>query len=491
MALWRYDTNNPAITIAAPAEAGSFTAYRADNTASYWNYEEGLKILNHGANTGRLTIGGGSGLLDMWDGGWFGSRLTVVNESEASAADIVNAGEVKVRDFVLETAGIPSGMSYFTHESGTLEVMVQIELGGIGGVSGDEAIFRQGGGTLSVGHTDFGLQIGYGTSNTKGTFILDDGTSSISAITFAHPDSVFEFNNGTFQSGARDVAWKSWDQLTPAGMLQLAETGTHTFDVAAGQTMTIGAEVQLVDKPGEKGTLVKTGAGTLALDTASSNSGSMDIQQGVLSLSTTGLDSELQLLVDSSATVVLGYAGTNAISALSFAGGGTWAASGVWGAPGSGAEHESSRFSGTGRLLVLGLVPPVVWAETYFTEGEISSGLAMGNRDPDGDGMDNLFEYALGGNPDIDDASGILPVAEFTTDWLTFVYNRRRDAASRGLGYAPAYKLDLTSTNGWVLFDPTWEKGSVPLDSEFETVTNEVDISSVDQAFIRLEITAD
>jgi len=137
---------------------------------------------------------------------------------------------------------------------------------------------------------------------------------------------------------------------------------------------------------------------------------------------------------------------------------------------------------------VLGLVPPASWAEIYFTEVEIATGLSMGNQDPEGDGMDNLFEYALGGNPTIDDASAVRPVAGFAPDWLTYVYRRRLDAASRGLSYSPVYKLDLTSTNGWIPFEPAWETGASPIDPDFETVTNEVDISGVDQAFIRLEI---
>jgi len=367
--------------------------------------------------------------------------------------------------------------------------MVQIELGATA-ESGDEAIFRQSGGTVTVNHDTFGLQIGYGAV-AKGAFILDGGTNSISTITFAHVDSVFDFNNGVFQSGERDVVWKSWDQATPAGALRLAGTGEHVFNIAAGRTMTLDAEVQLADKPGEKGTLVKTGAGTLALDTESSNSGTMDIQQGVLALSTIGLDSELQLLVDAAASVVLGYAGTNVISALSFDGGATWAASGVWGATGSGAQYESSLLSGTGRMRVLGLVPPVSWSETYFTEAEIAVGLAMGDQDPDGDGMDNLFEYAIGGNPRIDDVASVRPVAEFTVDWLTYVYNRRIDAASLGLEYGLAYDLDLADTNDWIYVGGAWETGTNTISAEFEAITNEVDLSGVDQGFIRLEIRAD
>jgi len=479
--LWNYDTNHPSITITTPAATSSFTASR-NNTSDYWN-TEGLKILNYGGNTGSLTVGGGTGLLDLWDYGWFGSALTIINDNEAEAANLVNAGEIKVRTVMVDTLGIPSNKSYFTHEAGILTVQVQIDLGGAH-EAGDEAIFRQSGGTVNVLHNDgWGLDIGE-ASLAKGTYILDAGTCSVSTITFAHPDSVFEFNGGAIQSGARDVV------LQGHGTVQLAATGTQTIEVAAGQTMTFGTDVTLADKPGEHGTLIKTGEGTLALNSTGSNSGWILVQQGILSLSTTGLDPKLALGVIPDATVHLGFAGTDTIAALTFDGA-TWETHGTWGALGSGAEHTSPRFSGTGLLRVLEQTPTASWAETYFSEEELAAGLADGTLDSDGDGLSNIAEFAIGGNPRSNDAASVLPEAEATQDQLTYIYQRRRDAASLGMEYGLSYKADIASTNDWIYVGGAWETGTNAVDAEYEAITNEVDISAVGNAFLRLEITVE
>ncbi len=453
--LWQYDDSNPVITINGSAEAATFTATPTVEHG-FDNHEYGLKMENGGS----LSVGGGTGTLDLWADGWWGSRLTIVNGSEVGAADIIEADLVKVRDFLLDTAGIVSGKSYFTHDSGALEVMVQIELGGAH-EAGDEAVFCQSGGTVSVGHDTYGLEIGE-ASVVKGSYILDGGTCAISTVTFAHADSVFEFNDGTFQGGAREGVWKG------TGTLQLAETGTHTFEVDAGQTMTINSTVQLTDKPGEKGTLTKTGAGTLALNALPQISGTIDLQEGVLALN---------------------YSGTNAITELSFDGGATWAASGVWGSTGSGAEHESSRLSGSGLLLVeTAQVPPASWAETYFTEEEISDGLATAEQDPDGDGMNNLIEYALGGHPRVDDAAVKLPSGNIQTETMNYIYNRRRNAAALGLTYGLSHTFDLADTNGWIYVGHSWEVGNGIIDADFESATNALNISSDDTGFIRLDV---
>jgi len=452
-ASWIYDNSNPVITIDAPAEALSFTASPVEFHGSA-NGVYGLKIVNGG----RLDVGGA---LDLWADGWWGSRLTIINTNEAAAADIVNADSIRVRDMMIDTDAYDK--SYFTHESGTLEVMVQIELGAWP-TAGDEAIFRQSGGSVrSAMDTDFGLEIGENAVG-QGAYIFDGGTCSFAVVKFAHTNSVFEFNNGTFQSEARDVLWKG------TGTLQLAGSGTHIFDVASGRTMTLESTVLLADKPGESGSLVKTGTGTLALNAVPQISGSIDLQAG---------------------TLALNYTGTNAISALSFDSGATWADTGVWGATGSGVEHESARLSGAGSLRVVGRVPPDSWAEIHFTVAEINAGLAMGGLDSDGDGLSNFAEYALGGNPKAADAAALLPVGEVASNGLTYVYNRRINAASLGLTYGLAYDLDLVDTNDWIYAGAAWETDTGVINAEMESVTNRVDVSTLDQVFLRLEIQAD
>jgi hypothetical protein len=58
------------------------------------------------------------------------------------------------------------------------------------------------------------------------------------------------------------------------------------------------------------------------------------------------------LLLNGSAAVNLAFTGTDTIGDLSFDGGVTWQAAGTWGAIGSTATHQNSRFTGTGTLTV-------------------------------------------------------------------------------------------------------------------------------------------
>jgi autotransporter-associated beta strand protein len=390
--VWEYAVEDPAISIASPVAVASFSAYRADGATGYWNLN-GLQVLNDDSNNGSLTVGSGAGVLDLFDGGWFGARLYIVNSDEAAAADVINAGEIKVRNFLLDTAGTAAGKSYYTHESGSLTIQTQLELGWES-VVGNEVTFRQSGGSVTVNHADFGLKLG--NEATQGRYVLDGGSASASAVNFAHADSVFEFNHGTFSSGARDVIW----QGATGGTLRLAGTGVPTFDVAAGHTLTLNEDIELVDQPGHKGTLVKTGAGTMVLNTASSHSGLIDLQQGVLSLSSGGLDPDLYLHIQAGASVELGFDGINTVRALSFDGGATWVAAGTWGAPSSGAENANSQFSGVGWLQVgTNQVAPTAWTETHFIAEEIAFGLAKDNQDPDGDGISNGQEYMFATDP--------------------------------------------------------------------------------------------
>ena len=56
--------------------------------------------------------------------------------------------------------------------------------------------------------------------------------------------------------------------------------------------------------------------------------------------------------------------------------------------------------------LVIAADPWALWKNTWFTAEERSAGLADDPADPDGDGLANLAEYALGTNP-----------REFTPPW--------------------------------------------------------------------------
>ncbi|VGO15433.1 hypothetical protein PDESU_04016 [Pontiella desulfatans] len=102
-----------------------------------------------------------------------------------------------------------------------------------------------------------------------------------------------------------------------------------------------------------------------------------------------------------------------------------------------------------------------------------------------GDGMNNLLEYALGGDPLADDAAAILPQGLLEDGFLNYVYQRRLDAAARGLTYDVLVTTNLVS-NVWT--NGSEEAGSVAIDAEFESVTNRVPTAAELQQFMKLEV---
>ena len=63
------------------------------------------------------------------------------------------------------------------------------------------------------------------------------------------------------------------------------------------------------------------------------------------------------------------------------------------------ADGPNHHGTATGTLVIEPGNASVVWTQSHFTESEISQGLAADEADPDGDGLVNLAEYALGTDP--------------------------------------------------------------------------------------------
>jgi len=128
----------------------------------------------------------------------------------------------------------------------------------------------------------------------------------------------------------------------------------------------------------------------------------------------------------------------------------------------------------------------MLWADDYEMVG---NGTAAMYTDPDGDGLNNLAEYGMGGNPTNRNDQGNVPAGSVVQDggsWLEYVHFERTDKSARGLSYTPEHALNLVS--------PAWtNSGIVPagtggLNAEFNTVTNRISTESVDQQFLRLQV---
>ena len=146
----------------------------------------------------------------------------------------------------------------------------------------------------------------------------------------------------------------------------------------------------------------------------------------------------------------------------------------------------------TVRLSVLEVANSSPYAQWASDEG-LSTAESDLSLDPDGDGRNNLLEYALGGDPtNGSDGASLTPAFTLLEDngakWIDYIYRRRTDAATRGLSYEAQCSANLAieswSSNGFT------ETGITPIDSDFEFVTTRISVEGIDQLFIQLVIQA-
>lgn len=100
------------------------------------------------------------------------------------------------------------------------------------------------------------------------------------------------------------------------------------------------------------------------------------------------------------------------------------------------------------------------------------------------DGMNNLLEYALGGNPTNDDAAAILPTSVVEGDFLNYVYNRQNPADPK-LSYEVLSSTDLVNEQIETATD--FAGASAPVDG-IESATNQVSTTTEGEQFMQLKV---
>ena len=109
---------------------------------------------------------------------------------------------------------------------------------------------------------------------------------------------------------------------------------------------------------------------------------------------------------------------------------------------------------------------------------------------PDGDLLNNLYEWGLGGNPtdpaDIGHAPTHGTVEDGGATWLEYVYAERNDAGDLGLTYWLEQTTDLVTGDWTNAHYEVVDSGT--LDGDFDTVTNRVPTDAEDALFIKLMI---
>jgi autotransporter-associated beta strand protein len=182
---------------------------------------------------------------------------------------------------------------------------------------------------------------------------IDQGATARSGTITLAANTLYDIVMEYYQNGVAASAILSW---TPPGGSLTVIPSSNLFLPGAGA-------------------LVKTGAGTLNLSGFNTYTGPTIVGAGTLEISSanglasptvtvtngatlkldsaTALNSQVTLIMNTnigSPLVNLNYAGSGQIGQLSLDGGSTFTPGGTWGPVGSGAQHTSSRFIGSGLL---------------------------------------------------------------------------------------------------------------------------------------------
>ena len=165
---------------------------------------------------------------------------------------------------------------------------------------------------------------------------------SLGSITFASTASSFSLL-GAYAIGLTGSVVNNSTNTQTFNTMGLKLMTNNTFNTAAGN-ITINASII------GSGGLTKSGAYTLTLTNQNTYTGATVVQAGTLSISKASLAVSNDVRITSGAILNLNFSGTNTISGFYIDG--VQQAGGTWGAPGSGAEHESSLLAGVGLIQV-------------------------------------------------------------------------------------------------------------------------------------------
>jgi autotransporter-associated beta strand protein len=240
---------------------------------------------------------------------------------------------------------------------------------------------------------------GIGTLTLNGGTLSDDGFDR----TLANPLEIT--GNLTFAStGGGSLTFDSSGLVTPSTV-----TLSNNPTITVHNTTTIK---QVVSGTG----FTKAGGGTLILSGINTYAGTTDVSAGTLVLTTASLADTADVRIGAPATLHLATTDTDTIGEFYIDG--VAQVAGTWGGLTSGAAHTTPRIAGDGLLQVASGPDYTSWVGGFPGLEDTSKA-----GDPDGDGISNLMEYVLGGDPQIS-SSGVLPSASITDTGLILRYTR-------------------------------------------------------------------
>lgn len=412
--------------------------------------------------TGNYNLSGNGQLLQL------NNRIRVGATAGTHGTFSQSGGTAVITGGRLELGTESGAHGTYNMSGGTMTVFDDIFVGAFddGVPKGTTGVYNQTGGAVTANRLWIGFDIG-----SSGTVHLGGGTLRVERI-FMQPDK----GTGTLTFGGGTLIAKGGGDIILGFPLVTVSAGGATIDSNDNG-------VTIVPPLVGPGGLTKTGENQLTLTAINNYDGNTAVNNGRLILTHPGglnpasTVSILNVQDGADAKLVLQNAGTDTVSKLIVDG--VEQAPGLYGALDNPTEGILQRgfIQGAGLLLVEPAVGYDNWASNPdFALYEDQKGP---DQDPDNDGLANLLEYSLGGNPSISDP-GIAPELTLAGADMEISFERSVDSAS-----------DTTAVIQWSTDLQSW-----PAENEIEvsgtgTITKTIPGSNAQNGkiFARLKVT--
>ena len=235
----------------------------------------------------------------------------------------------------------------------------------------------------------------FGGSSASTLRYVGDGDSTNRRFTIGGAGGIFD---------ASGAAALSWTNTAAPNYASVGQARTITFNGTNTGDNTMSATIG--DSGAGKTTIVKDGTGKWILTGNNTYTGTTTVTAGTLSITNAHLSNIADVEIGPDATLNLNHELIDDVDGFFI--NGIPQVMGEWGSESSDAPNKTARITGSGKLNVLSgpssSDPYFAWINS-FTGITVAADKEKG-ADPDKDGMSNIVEFALDGNPDSGAASG-------------------------------------------------------------------------------------